>query len=407
MQRALAYGRTPSPWVPLRFLLCAPWFGAAAGALLAWQGEAALLSRWAPPTLALTHLITLGYLGMAMIGSMLQMVPVVADVSLPRRGMHGAVWALFATGALALPAAFLSGLSSLYAFAALTVVPALLANLFTLGAALCRPVAAGARAMVGGMRLALAGLATTLLLGLSLIAFLGGGVKLPALMITDLHAAWGLLGWVLMLVIGVAFQVVPMFQATANYPAAMARWTPPALFCALVLWSAFPSLAWLPALVCVAFAGTTLALLARRKRAADPTTLYWRLALVSLMAASLVSLTPFDRQPLLIGVLFLAGFAVSVVNGMLIKIVPFLCWYHLQLDGRVERGRMPGVKDLLPEARARGQFWLHCAAVAALLAAVALPQLATGAGAMFALSCAAMGACLIAPARRYRQLQSS
>jgi len=37
-----------------------------------------------------------------------------------------------------------------------------------------------------------------------------------------------------------------------------------------------------------------------------------------------------DAWLLLAGLLFLIGFAVSVVTGMLYKIVPFLAWFHLQ-----------------------------------------------------------------------------
>ena len=33
---------------------------------------------------------------------------------------------------------------------------------------------------------------------------------------------------------------------------------------------------------------------------------------------------------MLLGVLMIVGFAMSVINGMLYKIVPFLVWFHLQ-----------------------------------------------------------------------------
>ena len=89
MQRKLAFEHTPGLALPLRFLLLAPWFGALAGLLLVWQGGEALATRWAPATLAVTHLLTLGFLGMAMAGSLLQMVPVVAGVELRWAGTLG------------------------------------------------------------------------------------------------------------------------------------------------------------------------------------------------------------------------------------------------------------------------------------------------------------------------------
>lgn len=40
--------------------------------------------RWSPATLALTHLITLGYLAMIMLGALLQILPVVLGVPVPQ-----------------------------------------------------------------------------------------------------------------------------------------------------------------------------------------------------------------------------------------------------------------------------------------------------------------------------------
>ena len=73
---------SPAPGLPLRFLLCAPWFGVLAALLALYAGSAMFDSRWAPSTLGATHLLTLGYLSMAMAGSMLQLIPVVTGAAL-------------------------------------------------------------------------------------------------------------------------------------------------------------------------------------------------------------------------------------------------------------------------------------------------------------------------------------
>src|SRR3546814_18024726 len=83
IQRALSYERTPPLSGPLRFLLSAPIFLFLAGALLLWQGPLVLTSSWTPVTLAFTHLLTLGFLTMAMIGALLQILPVVSDIQWP------------------------------------------------------------------------------------------------------------------------------------------------------------------------------------------------------------------------------------------------------------------------------------------------------------------------------------
>jgi hypothetical protein len=65
-------------------------------------------------------------------------------------------------------------------------------------------------------------------------------------------------------------------------------------------------------------------------------------------------------------VLFIGGFAVSVVNGMLYKIVPFLAWFHLQAQLQAKAGSIPTMKDMIAERWMRWQFRLHLAACALL-----------------------------------------
>jgi hypothetical protein len=416
MQRALAFDDTPALSVPLPFLLAAPWFALAAALLLLWQGEAALATRWSPVTVALTHLLTLGFLGMSMAGALLQLLPVVADFAIPRiRLVAHAAWAGLACGAPLLAAALLAGVPALFGAAALMLGLPLLALLIALGCALARRASPGALPMIAGMRLAVPALGVTAALGLSLAAFFAGGPALPVVMLADLHAAWGLLGWVAVLVAAVAFQVIPMFQATPTYPRALAYVLPPAIALLLAACSAAAALrpAWrrLPgpalALCLAAFACVTLYLLYKRKRPApDVTTLYWRLSMASLLACVALYLWPGEDsnwRALLLGVLFIAGFAMSAVNGMLYKIVPFLLWYHLAQAG-VARGAVPGVNAWIAERGAKWQFRWHAAAVAALAAAVLAPVLARAAAVVFALACAWLALALSQAALRYRRI---
>lgn len=400
MQRTLAYAMSPSPALPLLFLLTAPWFGVFAALLLA-GGEHALDTRWSAAALGATHLLTLGYLGMAMAGSLLQLVPVVAGVAMPLRPLLASVlWLALAAGALLLAGALATGSPSLFAPAAALLALAFGIVLAVVGRALCQPAPAGARPMVDGMRVALAGLAVTVVLGVLLALALGGVLTLPLALpqMVDLHAAWGLVGWVAMLVLCVAFQVVPMFQSSRLYPPAMTRWGPSALAAALLLWS----LAWLAgptdgrlagipaALALTVFAAVTGSMIAARKRKPmDVTTRYWWLSLPCLGASALLYLMPPGEQlALATGVLFIGGFAMGAVNGMLYKIVPFLLWYHLQQDVRAARGAVPPLRLIVDEGRARRQFWCHCGALAGLLAAPWWPHwLTLPAAALLALAC--------------------
>jgi hypothetical protein len=418
MQRALSFDDSPPLAIPLRFLLTAPWFAVAAAALLLWQGEAALASRWSPVTLALTHLLTLGFLAMTMLGALLQLLPVVAEFTIPGIGAIAlAAWIGLASGTLLLAAAFVHGVPLLFGAAMLALGLPLLTLVAAVGLAVAPRAGTKALPMVMGMRLAVCALVVTALLGLSLAAHFAGVLALPALVLTDLHAAWGLVGWVAVLVAAVAFQVVPMFQATPTYPRALSLALPAAIVLLLCLWSAARAgaFAWQPAAAALAlslagFAGATLYLLHRRKRPApDVTTLYWRLSMASLLGCALLGAWPGGQaswQTLLPGVLFIVGFAMSVVNGMLYKIVPFLLWYHLAQAG-VARAAVPSVNAWITARDARLQFWSHAAALLALGAATMAPSLARVAGMLFALATTWLASLLARAAWRYRRIVTS
>ncbi|MCU7376017.1 hypothetical protein PEC18_35835 [Paucibacter sp. O1-1] len=89
----IAIETAPPASVPLRFLASAPAWGMVAGALLVFAPDAALASRWHPATLAITHAVTLGVLGNAMFGSLLQFLPAAAGVRLcGGRWMAAGAW---------------------------------------------------------------------------------------------------------------------------------------------------------------------------------------------------------------------------------------------------------------------------------------------------------------------------
>ena len=66
----------------MRYLGMVPVWGLFAAFLILHDGSTLFMSRWALNTVALTHMITLGILGNAMLGSLLQFLPVAAGVRL-------------------------------------------------------------------------------------------------------------------------------------------------------------------------------------------------------------------------------------------------------------------------------------------------------------------------------------
>ncbi|MES2164067.1 MAG: permease [Pseudomonadota bacterium] len=423
-QRALSFDLNPRLSLPLRYFLTAPLFAALAAALLAWQGPAALLTRWSPQTLALTHLMVLGCLSMTMVGALLQLLPVVAGVALPRVGVVGGVVHIgLCLGTLVLAAAFWLEQALLFRCALTLLLATLLLFVAACTLALWRR-GPGAGPVLPGIRLSLASLAITTLLG----GLLAGAFAFPALAglplqrLTDLHAMWGLLGWVGLLVIAIAYQVVPMFMVTPPYPPLLTGGFTTTMFLLLASASISSGLrgpaqlfhqACLLLLVAgyATFGAVTLSLLARRKRpSADPTTLYWRTAMASLLAALALWLWPGDAhdnlRPLLLGVLLIAGFALSAIAGMLYKIVPFLTWYHLQETAAPGQPRLPGINKIIPELAAHRQFRTHALALLMLAAACWRPDLlARPAAALMGIACLWLWYNLATALRLYRRLR--
>jgi hypothetical protein len=411
----LSLEQAPPFSVPMRFFLSAPPFLIAAGL------GAALFPDWTaapliPATLALTHLLTLGFLAMAMLGALSQMLPVVAGAPLPGvRGVAGVSHLGLLLGTPCLALGLYGGRAEWLTVGSCLLGLGLLVFLGAAGLALMR---ARASDTTQAMRLAAITLGVTLFLGLGLAGWLIG-LWTPETQADWLagHVLWGLGGWVGVLVMGSAWQVVPMLQLTPPYPPRLTRWLWRGMLLGLPLATLAPA-PWrsvglaLVAVVLIAFALTTLRLQSLRKRKlADVTLDFWRVGMVCLIAATLLAMVQVrrtlpDAWMLLAGLLFLIGFATSVVTGMLYKIVPFLAWFHLQARLGFKPGQ-PSMRDYLPEARARGQFRLYLAALACLLAAPFLPLLAIPGGLLLAASAAWLGWNLLQAQRLYRQARAA
>jgi len=215
-----------------------------------------------------------------------------------------------------------------------------------------------------------------------------------------LHIAWMVVGWMMLLVIGVSFQVVPMFYVTEAYSLFCRRYGTVLLFGALIVFSlvrlfapGFEIVAVLllgfALLIVIGYAAVTIRRLYTRKRATRESNIrLWYLAMGSLIAGiilwSIGYLTDAERLVIGGGMVLAVGFAVSLITAMLYKIVPFLVWFHLSSMGHFDVATM---RELVPERRIRLHLWVHCAAYAALVGAVFFsPALFPAAGLLFGLS---------------------
>jgi hypothetical protein len=420
MQGGLSFDNAPPLAAPLRFFLTAPLFLVLAGLLLAVDGPGIFASRWMPGTLALVHLITIGFMLQVMVGALIQIMPVVAGADLGRplliaRLVHPGL----TLGTLLLAAGFLAGSPLLLRLAALLL--ALAIGIFLLAAAWGLLRQPSTSPTIRGLKLSLLGLAGVVGLGITLALGLAHGWSLPYGELTNLHAGWGLGAWAGVLLLSIAYVVVPMFQLTPGYPARPSWWFPQLIVALLVLWALAVGLGW-PLLVrsCqaglaiagIAFAGLTLRLQLQRRRArADATSRYWQVGLLAAMAAlamlAAMALWPplaeFAVWTPLFAILLIAGAFISFIAGMMYKIVPFLAWLHLQ-HGIQVGVPVPNVNRLLPDQAMQRQLRAHVLALLLLVLAAFLPEwLARPAGAALAVAGGWLWWNLLQAVLRYRE----
>lgn len=389
MQALLSFDKGPHISAPLRFFLTAPLFAMAAGCLLLWSGPDLFVSRWSPSALALTHLITVGFMMQVMLGALQQLLPVMAGANMARPLLIATVvHACITLGGVLLVAAFLTYQPWLFGSAVFFLAFGILT--FIVAAALALHGVPTTSPVISGLRLGLVGLFVTVGIGLLNAVAMGWQLGIPLVKLANVHLGWGFVAWGCAILGAVGFVAMPMFQQTPNYPSWFSRYFAVSALGVVALWTGAELasqdrvasvLSVGVVLVAVTFAFTTLNLQRQSKRAKlDSVQLLWRVAMVSALTAcalwllSRVSDTLSDWQgwPLLFGTLLLFGGFMSVIIGMLYKIVPFLVWLHLQNLGR---GRLmaPNVKKVLDEKHIRRQMWTHFCAFGLLVLSVFWP----------------------------------
>ncbi len=386
---AFSLENAPGFWIPVRFFITAPVFGMVAAITIFLDGGQLFQSRWLPASLAVVHAFTLGYIAMVMLGALFQMLPVVMGAAFPQAERAALfVHLLITAGTLCLVFAFLTQVPALFAAAIALLVPVLI--LFGTGVVVAIFRAGEAKATARAVQLAAIGLIVTIATG----GYLASGHAFEAVSLNrslaNYHAAWGVIGWILVLVVGISGQVIPMFLTTPPYPELFGK----GLVYLLVLFLCAGSLLPFQGLqqVAVVLVGTlmlayaivTLRLLGKRRRKRfDITDWFWRVGMLCLALGAGMNVYSYfggvlasADSSILYGLFLLAGFAVSVINGMLYKIVPFLVWLNLRMPvvtGKLKPGTKfytPNIHEVIDVRPMKVQFAFHVAGLLLLVASI-------------------------------------
>jgi len=385
----LSFNALPPIDLPFRFFLSAPIFIIACAILVLFSGETLWLSRWQPNMLALTHGFTLGFLTMVMMGALLQLLPVIGGIGIAKpRLIATSSHALYCAGVMALMLSFVLAINWLTLAALVLLSFGVSIYLGAIIWVLIKKISQGDS--INCFRLAITSLVILLLLGILLLAN-RLGITVPFIKldkhVTDIHALMGLVGWAGMLIIAVSFQVLPMFHVAPNMPKYIRQYLGVSIFILLVVYVFYAEIAL--GLIFIShgvFAFSLFYVIKQRKRKVPDTSIkYWQLAAGTLLLLNLLYFLPdsfysAEQTPIFISLpdkgmlltsIFIYFYLLSVIQGMLLKILPFLSYTHLQQRCLIDFSAMqfiPHMHEFLNKKHGLALYYMHILSGLSLLA---------------------------------------
>lgn len=392
----LSFNALPPIDLPFRFFVSAPLFIIACALLILYSGESLWLTRWHPHMLALTHGFTLGFVTMVMMGALLQLLPVIGGVGLSKpRLIASFSHTCYSFGVICLLLAFMYNYTWLTLTAMLLLAGGLIPYIFAVALVLSKKLSQGNSIL--GFRLALLSLCIVVFLGLSLLNVkLGYATGLLNLgkHVTNVHALWGFAGWVGLLIIAVSFQVIPMFHVAPSFPKSIRLYLCAIIFFLLILFVFTPELA--TPLLFISYGLFSLSLLfvinQRKRKVPDTSIRYWQLAAVSLLILTILYFLPTSfyqstavkvlavqpNKTIWLTAIFVYFYLVSIIQGMLLKILPFLSYTHLQQRCLVDFSAMqyiPHMHEFLAKKHAQWLYYCHLLTGFSLILVLLQPSL--------------------------------
>lgn len=382
-----AKGRLLAPLIPFRFFGTALLFQLLAwGVLLVAAEQVSQFQGGLGWPLAALHLVTLGVLVMTAMGASLQLLPVATRQAVPaRRWPYDALWGGLTVGVVVLTLGMGLAWPSLLLAGALLTSAALLGYWVLLARNL-----RGAKGMVLVVTHGWAALLSLLVLLGSAWSLVGayqgayqGVTGLARTSAMGLHVSFAAYGFMGMLVMGFSYILVPMFALSDN-PSPRGAWLSLLLALLALGTAAMAAMAWLGGAAWATAAALGLGALmvhvglmlralrsGMRQGLGKPFVLV-RMAWAALLASLLVALArEFDLLPqwgtAVFGVL-LVGALLTLLMGVLSRIVPFLASMHAGAGKR----RAPTPSSLTAQRPLDIHFYAHVGSMVVLLGACVL-----------------------------------
>jgi len=363
----LSVDQAPPISAPIRFFLTAPLFGVLAGILIFLSDPQMLTSRYSIEAITITHAITIGFLSFVMLGALTQMLPVLAGVKIFKVDMVAKISHLFLSlGTLLMIFGLMQDYSKLILASSLFLGIGFLVLIIPMliGLKSVANITASVRAMITSLIVAF----IIVLMGVHLLSSYGTGKFSDIhVLLANIHSVWAVFGFAGVLIIGVSFHILPMFYVAPRFKRFCKQSVVWLITIGLLLWlvlnmflDSYTLIAkiWI-ALFFWAFATTVWKKLNDRRRPiSDVTIWYWRSSAVFMTLGSFAwAINDFydERYIVIVSILIGGGFILSIMLGMLYKIVPFLVWFHLNAKGYMS---IPTMTEMINKNLAKAQFIL-------------------------------------------------
>lgn len=366
--QGLSLEQAPPINVPIKFFLSAPIFGVLLGLLFLFTPFIEISNQYSSFAIAAVHLFTLGILSMIIFGAMQQMMPVLAACVIKRPLLFGNfVHISLVLGTLGLCASFIFGIKIFLHIGMLFLSIAFLL-FFVITIKLLFNVEF-LTSTVKAMRLFSVSGLLTFFLGLFLsISHISGNMGENYYVFVNTHILFGLFGFASLLIMGVSFQVIPMFYVAQDFPKIVQNKMP--LFIFTLLFVSFFFLLFdinffviklLFVSIFITYSYFGLKSLNNRKRPVfDITLWYWKLSLSMFILSMILWLFSIFESNYILAIVFAFGFLYSLLQGMVYKIIPFLSWFHLSSKGHFS---IPTIREFIEEKNIRYHFFFHVSSI--------------------------------------------
>ena len=378
MYQGLSTDQAPPISVPFRFFLTAPVFGILIAIIFFIYPQEAIFDRYSPIAVGVVHLFTLGILTMIIFGALQQMLPVLAGAVIKKANFFANVVHINLTfGTLALSSGFI--FSSKIFMMVGSIMLSLSFGLFLIVIMKLLFKVKYITSTVNAMKIfSIAGI-ITVLLGMHLVgSHISEDISSIHYDIVNIHIAFGIFGFAFVLVMGIAFQVIPMFYVAKDFPKNIQNKFSRVVFGMIIVFALFTIFKLdtklildILSILAIIFSLYGINSLNNRRRPVfDVTLWYWKLSLASLMVGMFLFI--FEMQTSTIAIIIAFGFLYSLLQGMIYKIIPFLAWFHLSSNGYFD---IPTLRGFIKEFDIKIQFYLYCASIFFMILATIFNQI--------------------------------